>query len=104
MSAIRARDTDPETSHEAAASVEPKLRQAQTDILGLFRRHSDHRMTDEALVSLANAWLPLDRLQSPSGVRTRRAELVRAGLIRDSGERVKGSTGRRMIVWELDQP
>ena len=43
-----------------------------------------------------------DDQQSPvsvSGVRTRRSELVAAGKIVDTGERVPTRTGRQAIVW-----
>jgi hypothetical protein len=37
---------------------------------------------------------------STSGLRSRRAELVRMGLVKDSGKRIKLRSGRYSIVWE----
>jgi hypothetical protein len=37
---------------------------------------------------------------STSGLRTRRAELVKMGLIKDSGKRARLRSGRYSIVWE----
>lgn len=94
MTAV-ARATDPLTSHEAAASVED-VRESQRlvhrllDGLGLA--------TDEVLVNVAAATgLPI----SPSGLRSRRAELVRLGLVEDSGARARLASGRRAIVWQV---
>ena len=50
-------------------------------------------MDDETLVRR------LDGVLSPSGARTRRAELVVKGLVYDTGERVTLLSGRRAIVW-----
>jgi hypothetical protein len=40
-------------------------------------------------------------MASPSGIRSRRAELVDLELVEDSGERRLLSTGRRAIVWQI---
>lgn len=39
--------------------------------------------------------------QSDSGIRSRRRELVEKGVVRESGESVTLSSGRRAILWEL---
>ena len=95
----RARSTDPQTSADAARSV-TRLRPKQEAVLKVLK---------------AYGWLTLEQLvqnygrihrevglpqQSDSGIRTRCSELVAMGLVRDTGERRKMSTGRMAIVWE----
>ena len=87
----RARRTDPGTSHAAARSISSeRIRQSQAYVLGLLVQHGP--MTDTALLEAANN-------VSPSGVRTRRSELVTQGLVEDTGKRVRLETGRHAIVW-----
>jgi hypothetical protein len=97
-----ARTTDPETSHEAARSI-TGLRRSQRDVLRVLRSYGP--MTDEQLVARYTALAKLKdsalRPQSPSGIRTRRAELRADSLVRDSGTRATMTTGRRAIVWEV---
>lgn len=93
----RARTTDPDTSHAAAASITGvQLRESQLSVLRLFRLIGD--MTDEQLLDAAGR---NSVRQSPSGLRTRRRELVDLGRLRDTGDRVLLNTGRRAIVWGL---
>jgi len=96
-----ARTTDPVTSHEAAASVS-NLTKTQQTILDLFQR-VDKRMTDNELIRWY--WWAVSNLQAPnasdSGIRSRRAELTRAGKLRDSGDRHQLPSGRNAIIWEL---
>lgn len=96
----RARTTDPSTSHAAARSV-TNLTDKQTAVLALFTALG--RMTDEVFVERyadsVKAGLPIPQ-QPPSGLRTRRDELVTAGLMRDTGERKPLVSGRLGIVWE----
>jgi hypothetical protein len=89
-----ARWTDPETSHEAAASVVrlTVVRQAIMDLLG---KHPDG-LTDQEIAALYSG-----PQASPSGLRTRRAELVDGGFVADSGRRSTTASGRRTIVWVL---
>ena len=90
-----ARATDPDTSWDAAASVDrPHLTTVRQGILDALLEHG--AMTDE---QIWRAIQPLHHLTSPSGARTRRRELVVAGLVEDSGSRIKGMTGRMMILW-----
>lgn len=90
----------PNTSRDAAASV-TKLTQKRV----LLRAFSYAPRSTETGISYTYEKLrqqnPQDYpLQSPSGLRARRSELVRLGLIRDSGERVKTPYGRYAIVWQ----
>lgn len=96
-SKVVARRSDPDTSWEAARSV-TKVTEKQEAVLGLFRAFG--HMTDEQAWQSYKGWLRMSETpMSVSGFRTRRAELVAMGLLRDSGLRVVGSTGRKMIVW-----
>ena len=104
-----ARNTDPETSREAAESVRrPTAKQnCVLAVLGFIEFRKG--ISDEHLVMAYNSSFYGglgDKLQglsrqSESGIRSRRAELVRKGLIVDSGRRVKTSSGRNAIVWRL---
>jgi hypothetical protein len=62
-------------------------------------------MTDEELVAryegLADAGLA--PMASPSGIRSRRSELVHAGMVVDNRERRKLRTGRNAIVWRTTE-
>lgn len=93
----RARTSDPVTSHLAALGVEQDLRRKQEHVLSMFLTHG--RMTDEDLAKRYEATtLPQ---QSPSGLRTRRHELVLAGLVRDSGFKDQLDSTSLGIMWEL---
>jgi hypothetical protein len=86
------RTTDPETSHEAAMSV--------TNITPLKQEILQRLMTPMTDTDLYETLRTGSRLiVTESGVRSRRSELVQAGLVRDTGERVRLATGRRAIVW-----
>lgn len=89
----RARRSDPETSHRAAAAVQ-NLSETKQYILNLLAEQpsTDFEIQDR----WADAGLPII---SPSGLRTRRAELVEEGLLVDSGQTRLGPTGRAFTVW-----
>lgn len=98
-----ARTTDPETSQAAAASIsEHNLRTSQNAVLAILTYVGP--VTDEELVGyyddLAATYGPEHlKLQTHSGIRSRRAELVRLGRVRDTGQRRRLATGRQAIVW-----
>jgi len=94
-----ARRTDPRTSHEAASSVK-NLTDTKRAIVLLVTAEP---MTDDTLVHVYQtmARLELAPSASESGIRSRRAELVRDGLLIDSGARQKLSSGRNAIVWAV---
>jgi hypothetical protein len=104
----RARTTDPETSHAAAESItEVTRRRSQLDVLQILLDHG--ALTDQEIEiihrSLVGSWAHGGwqiKHQSPSGLRSRRSELVKEhGLVRDSGKRRPSRTStRNMIVWE----
>ena len=89
-----ARNSDPHTSHEAAASVRG-LRETQHMVLSVLAAGP---ATDE---EIAERLASMGAVVSPSGARTRRSELVRAGLVVDTGERLLTRSRRRTIVWAL---
>lgn len=97
------RNSDPITSHEAAASVR-NITETHNRILGMLKNHGP--MTDEDLFEMwsfkarvLDEWGSI----SPSGLRSRRAELVDAGFVEDSGEKGKTRSGRSCIVWKASE-
>ena len=87
--------SDPETSHGAADSVTDLTEKQEA----VFRVLEIHGPGSDASLSY---WYTLHGVprQSESGLRTRRAELVRKGLVRDTGETEVLPSGRRAIIWE----
>jgi hypothetical protein len=95
-----ARNTDPQTSHAAAASVR-NVTATQTAILALFSKHLG--LSDGELIDVYFSWADTGLVPnaSPSGIRSRRAELVARGWVCDSGEREKTPSGRSSIIWAI---
>lgn len=90
-----ARGSDPDTSHEAAESISPRLRELQRQVLDFAAQYPDG-FTDIGLNDHFNT--------TSSTYRTRRSELVAKGYIRDSGERKAygaNGTGRRHVIWQI---
>lgn len=88
-----ARTLDPQTSHDAAASVTG----IQTTQFYVWL-HLEKPMTD---VELVDAYMadPHAPQASPSGIRSRRAELVEQGMVEATGDKVKLPSGRYANVW-----
>ena len=79
-----------ETSREAAESIPEALRiKLQRDVYRYLLRTGGG--TDEAGIAAL--------CMSPSTYRPRRCELVDEGYVRDSGRKVRGNSGRPMVVW-----
>lgn len=92
-----ARRTDPETSHEAAASqTSAHVRASQQAILTVLRALGP--MTDESIFAALRASEDAP-MMSPSGARTRRSELVGLGFVEDSDMKERLPSGRYSIVW-----
>jgi len=88
-----ARWTDPDTSHEAAASV-ADISAQQSHILSLLRQNP---MSDDMLV----ARYKRKPIPTPQSIRSRRSELVQDGLVEHSGDHIIMVSGRRSRVWRL---
>ncbi len=93
-----ARTADPYTSHEAAKSV-TKVTETQQAILELLER----AMTDEQLVNAYYSAVLMGK-QYPQatqqGIRSRRAELARKGLVVIVTSSLT-SSGRKARVWKV---
>ena len=93
-----ARNTDPETSHEAAASVKG-LGAARDAVLWMFKRHGN--LCDTELIYYYKSYVGSRRVpvQSDSGIRSRRAELVKSGHLIATHQYATLKTGRRSVIW-----
>lgn len=107
----RARNSDPSTSHAAAATLDQEtLRVSQEAVLSIFRTYEQYRELPHGMTGDEFAEIyPLARErdpkaypeQSPSGLRTRRRELVDMGFLVDTGQRRLLESGRWAIVWGI---
>lgn len=93
----RARTTDPEESHEAAASVsQPQiLRERVLTLLREFGPLADHDIVGTYTMHAHQGRWPH---ASPSGIRSRRDELVKLGQVAQDGEG-RTPSGRRCAMW-----
>lgn len=98
FSVPHARWSDPQTSRQAAESISlTAVSQTQERILTVFKFHG--HLSDEQLEQHFETYWP--GTASPQGVRSRRGELVRKGLVLDSGRRGTTKYGRGCIVWQV---
>ena len=89
------RRRDPGTSWDAALSITPEKRQELYRIL--YALLSKHSLTDDEIRPRFEA---TNYPHSASGLRSRRAELVAAGWVRDSGNKRVSENGHPSTVWE----
>ena len=80
-----------DTSRKAAVSVYHVTGPQRVRVLDWFMKHG--RGTDDQVA----AGLEM----SPNSERPRRIELVEAGLVRDSGDKTKTTSGRACVIWEI---
>lgn len=102
MTAAATRRSDPWTSHEAAQSISwEALRRSEQCVLWVMRVYGKKGLTDPQLIELYETARVADGLvqQSESGIRSRRAELVKKGLVVEHGH-TRLATGRRAIIWK----
>lgn len=100
-SRTKARTTDPETSKQAIIKMTPEqLNRNQQAVLEAMRRLGSRASDTELVYEYRNAMHDLP-MQSFSGIRTRRKELVEMGKVADIGLRVHTESGREAIVWSL---
>lgn len=89
-----------DTSRAAAESVEPKLPKQQAELLAWFRgntRSVDGATDDDIAQAIAHGFLSL----SLNGARARRIELVKRGLVKDSGRTRLTRSDRLATVWVI---
>lgn len=87
-----ARKTDGQTSRDAAASVKD-ISETQEQILRILRALGPQ--TDEEIQ------LAFVGYCSPSGLRSRRAELVRLGKVRQNAREGRTAANRTCAIWEI---
>lgn len=94
-----ARRSDPATSHQAAAGVTNlgRTRDAILMILRSFGPANDEQIFKSYSVMFDRGFF-IPR-SSPSGLRSRRSELVRLGLVEDSGKTAPTISGRLSTIW-----
>lgn len=95
-----ARNTDPETSHAAPGDkiVRATIRANIIKILRQLGAMSDERLVDVYTTAYG------DTSATPQGIRSRRAELVRDGIVGiDLGKYGETKTGRRCLIWKLEE-
>ena len=100
--APRARHGDPVTSHEAALEQRPaKVGTVQRVILKVLDRFGP--LTDEQLVERFDEHVAVSEDAppvTPQSIRTRRAELVCAGKVREAGF-ARSTRGNRARTWTV---
>jgi hypothetical protein len=81
------------TSKAAAAAIIPKATKLQTQVLDELKRRGSMGATDQELQKALGMLLQTEL--------PRRVELVRAGLVKDSGRKRKTTSGRGAVVWVI---
>ncbi len=89
---LPARQMHSETSKAAAREIQPAAGTLRAKVLRFLQAFAgEYGATDEQM----QVYLDM----APNTQRPRRIELVRAGLVEDSGEKRKTKSGRKAVVW-----
>lgn len=91
----RARKTDPDTSKAAASEIADKITMLQAEVMEFAQFRTPFGFTDWELCNHFS--------NHGSTYRTRRAELTAKGKIKDSGHRRTLPSGRKAIVWVVNE-
>ena len=97
MIKAHARNSDPQTSHDAADSIQD-LTGVQTRIMQLFDKY--HAMSDEELIVAYGRQFASFFPSSESSIRSRRSDLAHKGYLVDSGRKSITKAGRPTIIWQ----
>lgn len=92
FSFVRARTSDPQTSHQAGQRTSDELRAAYKRVLAVHKAHP-RGLTDHEMSAMIRG------LQTSYG--KRRGELRDMGMIEDSHERRPAPSGSSAIVWRI---
>ena len=95
----RARNTDPQTSHDAAESVK-RIEEQRRAIFALL---DGTPMCDEKLVEQYEMWEKIDNFPqvTPQRIRTARADLVKLGQVVATEYKERMRSGRYGIIWRV---
>lgn len=85
------RHDHPDTSHAAAEAIKLRTGTARRRVMEIIALTLPWGISDEEIQS--------SLLMSANTQRPRRVELVRAGYVRDGGERTVTQSGTRSILW-----
>ena len=99
------RTGDPETSHEAAeALTEKTLKANQRAVLGVLRTFDQPCVRPQLIERYGEMWEALGfPKQSDSGIRSRLADLIRAGIV-SAGEKVSYQGSNHQLVSATTTP
>lgn len=89
------RPTDPSTSRIAAVSQLPKLGETLSKVHNFISMSGGTGVTDEQIAMALS--------MKESSASKRRGDLVKLGLVKDSGTVKPTSTGRNAIVWCISE-
>lgn len=92
----RARITDPETSHAAAAAATSSAGDCRANVLAILLQHPDGLTHEELIEEYRARRYPA---HTDSGIRTRCRELYATGQVVRGDVYRKTNTGRQSIVW-----